>query len=359
MRPGPPISALCGPLRWGVKVDVYRSGRVIYSDLPVSDAKFEWSDTRGVPSQVTYECPLEFVPKSALDPCNRFGQRSRVFVICEDPSGIRWRTPIGWFLHTDWDEGSDSVTVTANDLLQVLEDNPMGWPSSPKSGATILSELKRLSEGLPVALNSGVTDRTVPVKTEFGNSRVESVFKLAESYNFGLRVEADGVLHAYPYRDRFSVDAVYEMRAANGGTGNGLLLSAPDAPIGDKRRPNRWIVTATHHEGDKEEKWTATRTATDYPFEASGYGWVTSHNEFSAAENKAAVEKAADEYMRKDLGALKSRSLEIVPDPRVEVGDVVAAVTDSERIVGRVKAFSMPLSDTNSTMRVDIDVLAW
>lgn len=359
MRPGPGVEDLAAPLRWGVRVDVLRAGRVLAAGVPVANAKFEWTDARSVPAQVTYDAPLSWAPREPLDALNRYGQRSRVTVVCESASGRRWETPLGEFVHTDWQIEGERVQVTAKDLLQLLEDDPMGWPSSPAAGARLSGELRRLAGGLPVALDTGVSDVVVPSNTEFGNSRTESVFKLAESYNFGLRTRADGVLHAYPLRDASQVDVVYEMRGVNDGKGNGLLIDAPLRPVGDKRIPNRWIVTATHHEGDKEQKWTATRTNNVPPFDVDGYGWVTSHNEFSAAENKQAVEKAADEYMRKDLGALKSRSLEIVPDPRIEVGDIVGAVTYNEHIVGRVTAFSMPLSDVGSSMRVDIDVLAW
>ena len=53
-----------------------------------------------------------------------------------------------------------------------------------------------------------------------------------------------------------------------------------------------------------------------------------------------------------------SRSLTVAPDARVEVGDIVGAVTaDGEHLAGRVTAYSLPLDDPTATMRIDIDVL--
>ena len=71
-----------------------------------------------------------------------------------------------------------------------------------------------------------------------------------------------------------------------------------------------------------------------------------------------AVEAAADTYMAKDMSSVISRSLTVAPDARVEVGDIVGAVTaDGEHLAGRVTAYSLPLDDPTATMRIDIDVL--
>ena len=87
---------------------------------------------------------------------------------------------------------------------------------------------------------------------------------------------------------------------------------------------------------------------------------MTSDKEFSAASSQAAVEAAADTYMREDVSAATALTLQVVPDPRIELGDVVGVVAaDGTTWAGRVTAYSLPLSDVASSMRVDIDILEW
>lgn len=356
MRPGPTTDDLAAGMAIGARIDIIRGGRVLTAGVPATDVKLEWSaSSRAVPAQVTYKAPLSWTPVAPLDALNNYGQRSLVTTLMEDRTGRRWEIPLGHYLHTTWSVDSAGVQVTATDLLQLLEDNPAPWPSSPPAGATTDTELRRLAEdALPIVLDDGVPNLPVPRTTQWGTSRTEAVAKLAASQGLGLRCGADGGLHAYRIRTRVRPDAVYTHAS-------GLLLDAPRAPRSGGRRPNRWYVTGTKQasgQGGQEERWTATRRSTAPPYEPGGYGWVTRHEEFSAASSQYAVEQAADTYLAQDLAATQSRSLSVVPDPRIEVGDVVGAVTaDGERLAGRVTAYSLPLSDPGADMRIDIDLM--
>ena len=63
--------------------------------------------------------------------------------------------------------------------------------------------------------------------------------------------------------------------------------------------------------------------------------------------------------MATDLSSLTSRSVEIVPGGRIEVADILGFVTDEETFAGRVIAYTLPVSDVGSAMRVDIEELEW
>lgn len=358
MRPGPPTAVLAGPLSIGVRIDILHGGKVIAANVPVTGAALEHAATRTVRGRLTYSAPRSWAPRFPADPLSAYGQRSRATVICEDISGARWETPLGQFLHQPTEVDGDRTPVEALDLMQVMEEDPMAWPSSPPSGASLSSELQRLAGELPTALDRGVSDSPVPVTSQWGNSRTESVWKLAESKHVGLRVEADGVLHAYPMRDAHSPDVVYETADLGETHGNGLLLDEPLLRLSDRRTPNRWVVTGTAKEGGKDTKWTATRENNAGEFNPRLYGRVTSHKEFSAADSRDAVEKAADTYMAEDLAALQTATLSIAPDPRLEVGDIVGVRTPTQAMAGRVIAYSLPISDVGASMRVDIEVLS-
>lgn len=339
-------------------MDVIRGGRVLATGVPAKEVTFQWSNSsRSVPAQVSYQAPLSWTPKDPLDALNNFGQRTILTALMEDRLGRRWEISLGHFVHTTWSVNNGNLTVTATDLMQLLEDNPAPWGSSPPGDATTLGELRRLSDNVvPIFLDEGVPDLPVPRTTQWGTSRTEAVRKLGESQGFGLRAGGDGALHAFPRKRVAQPDVIYT-------TENGLLIDAPRAPRSGGRRPNRWYATGTKQKTGKEkqeERWTASRTRTLPPYEPEGYGWITSHKEVSAAESQFQVEEAVENLLQSDLQAAQSRSLTVVPDPRIEVGDVVGAVTaDREYMAGIVTAYNMPLTDPSKTMRIDIDLLEY
>lgn len=352
MRPGPDTATLAGAVAVGCRVDVVRGSTVLAVDVPTRGAVLEWAGDKVVPAQLKYEAPLDWVPVSPLDPLNRFGQRSQVTAVYQTPDGRRWEVPLGEYLHTSWSVSTSSVTVTAVDLMQLLEQDPMAWPSSPAPGATLRTEMQRLAGTLPVVLDAGVSDSLVPVSSQWGSSRTEAALSLATSKGCGLRVGPDACLHVYPLRDASALDAVY--------TTADLLLDIDHKPLGTARRPNRWVVTGTSQDGQTETRWTAERTHYEPPYDLDGYGQVTAVTSLPSAAAAADVEAAAAEQMRAALAETASRTIEIVPDPRIEVGDVIGVTTaDGEALAGRVTAYALPLSDPKASMRVDVDVLSW
>lgn len=358
MRPGPPTAALAR-LSWGVVVDVIRGGEVISADLPVEDVKLEWTADRVVPGCLTYSLPLSWAPTHPLAPAHCFGQRSYVTVVCRDETtGREWSTPLGYYLHTGWQETSGAIQVTCLDLMQVLEEDPAAWPSSPPAGSSLSTEMRRLAGRQPVVLDQGVYDGPVSVSSQWGCSRSEAVTKLAQARGCGIRSGYDGALHVYRLHGAASADVVYEDRETPYGPGNGLLLGVEASPRQEPRRPNRWISVGTIKSGDKEQRWTATRTATQPPFDVGGYGWVTRREEAGGSDSAAAVEAAADTMMREDLASMTTTTIRIVPDPRLEAGDTVVVIqADGSTLAGRVRAYSMSMS--GGDMRVDLDVLEW
>ena len=94
-------------------------------------------------------------------------------------------------------------------------------------------------------------------------------------------------------------------------------------PQGRAAAPEPLVRTGSKQQkaqGEQEERWTAEREITDPPYDPAGYGWVTSHKEFSAASSAREVSEAADTYMIQDISSRSSRSLTIIPDARIEVG---------------------------------------
>jgi hypothetical protein len=134
-----------------------------------------------------------------------------------------------------------------------------------------------------------------------------------------------------------------------------------DAPRKSQdRRPNRWTVVGTQGAGDDEQVFVAKVSATQPPYDVEGYGVVRARYEMNMATSQAQVTAAAQTYMRDAMVTSETRSLEIPADPRLELGDIISAQTDTgEMLTGRVTAYSLPVSEPGSDMRVDVGVLRW
>ena len=235
MRPGPSTRALAGPVAVGARIDVHLGRTVVALDIPCEDVQIDWASDRVVPGKLTYTCPASLVPESPASALSNFGQRSHVVAILETRDG-RDEVDLGWWQHQSWEEeSSGKVKVECLDLLQVLEQDPMAWPSSPPSGATVLSEAQRLAGSLPVVLDPGTPNPLVPVSTQWGHSRTEAIRDLCRPRGINWGVKADGCLHLWAQGSGSEPVARY--------SGRDMLIEAPRKSV--ERRPNRWVVVGS------------------------------------------------------------------------------------------------------------------
>ena len=143
-------------------------------------------------------------------------------------------------------------------------------------------------------------------------------------------------------------------------TGRDLLIESSRAS--GARRANRWVVGATGEGEDRESRYTAETTGYEYPYDPAGYGVVTDRNEMQIADGVSALYKAADTYRRNAQAAHGTRSLSIVPDPRLELWDTITVTVPHEAgpetLTGRVTATSLTIDKPDALMRVDLEVLS-
>lgn len=360
VRPGPDVPVLAGPATITPVVTAEFRGTSFV--IPAWDVQIEASADRAVQTRVTFSAPHEYVPASWDDPLACFGQRVHIAARIAAPRG-EWDVQIGVYQIESWEEAQDGhVNVEALDLTQRLEKNEMLWPSSPPEGATLASEVQRLagepSDGgihTAVARNFGIHRLF-----EWGTGRLDAIQKLVEAFGMVYRVTSDGILHVTAPTPTDTAVAAY--------TGRDLLISANRRSRA--RQPNRWMVTGSpktdaserDKAGEKEEvKWAAVVSNwTDPRYRADTYGVVTSSNTMDVAESEDQIREAAETYMKSSLAASEARALQIVTDPRLELGDVVDVrvthLNSSEALRGRVTGYSMTLDDPSQVMRVDLEI---
>lgn len=360
VRPGPDVPVLSGPVTITPVVTAeFRGSSVI---IPAWDVQIEASADRAVQTRVTFSAPHEYVPASWDAPLACFGQRVHIAARIAAPRG-EWDVQVGVYQIESWEETDDGhVAVEALDLTQRLEKNEMLWPSSPPDGATLASEVQRLAgEPSDGGIQTAVARNfSIHRLFEWGTGRLDAIQKLVEAFGMVYRVTPDGILHVTTPTPTDAAVATY--------TGRDLLISANRRSR--PRQPNRWMVTgspktdASEHDDavEKEEiKWAAVVSNwTDPRYRADTYGVVTSSNTMDVAESEDQIREAAETYMASSLAASEARALQIVTDPRLELGDVVDVrvthLNSSEALRGRVTGYSMTLDDPAQVMRVDIEI---
>ena len=358
LRPGPTTDLLAGSVVVGARLSVMRDRQVLTpTGVPGWDVELDETDDRVVPGQLTFMAPKSWVPTHPLAPLANFGQRVHVSQTLT-AGGRPWTVEIGWYQIEDWEEQDEGVQVTALDLLTIPDQNPLVWPSSPPASATFLSELRRMAAPLPVVLDDPV-DRSIPRNTQWGTSRTENIRDLCASYGLEYAVQPDGYLHAWKQRDGRHAVAHYSAKdLGSPGARPGRLLSAPRKS--QARRANRFTVVGTQGSGDDEQRWSATVSATEPPYDEAGYGIKHERHEMNMATSQSQVQQAANTYQRNAMITSEVRSLEIPADSRLRRGVVISAETEAgEFLTGRVRAFSLPVSNHKKTMRVDVEVLLW
>ncbi|KRC37531.1 hypothetical protein [Oerskovia sp. Root22] len=332
-------------------MDVVRGSRVLALGLPCSDVVLEATASKVVPEQLTFSADHQWVPVDPLDALNSFGQRVHVWQVL-DVAGEQTEVDLGWYQLDSWKEQENgSVAVVAYGLGIRLDEDPMVWPSSPRRGARLLEEAQRLAgDHLPVILDPGVENVVLDDGLAWGRSRTEALRDLCLSLGLVSRVGVDGYLHLARHRtDSRVIDAIYTERD--------LLLAAPRT---GKRegRANRQTVVGSSGSGEDATKFAATAELTTSPFDAD-YGVVREITEISGTTSRVGVQAAASRAQSDAAMRATTRSLEIVADPRIELGDVIGVKTSTgELVVGRVDGYSLPVS-TGGSMRVDLEVLAW
>lgn len=324
-----------------------RGSVVLAPDVEVESGSLELSSGQQTQERLSFSLSPDWAPTDEWSPFAPYGQVVRLMVHVEPDGGEGFTVDRGSFLlhEVQWDRGDESaVRVTAYSLLQRLADDDFPFPTSP-DGSSLRREVERLCyPHLVPALDCG--ERELPGGLSWGNRRVEALGKLAELFGLRFYVGADDMLHM--------VDAQLGRVVARY-TGEDLLLS--EQCKASHSTPNRWTAVANKGGGDQShggERYSHTVEVDAGPRTTSLYGVVHKVLQVQDASQDAVV-AAADRAMREATSGADDRSFKIVPDYRLDLGDVVTvAPQDGEPVTGPVTGLVMDLAGGAQSMRVDV-----
>lgn len=210
------LSALTGS-RAGERLicHVWYDGQVVAPDIDVSDWSITSDGSRQIRTQVSLtvtDPDGTLAPWGVDDPLGVGGARVQLIyaltatetvdlgyyrITTSDPAE-------NWTLHAAgsravWVSGGAQIPVGADDLTAIAVADRLLAPESPKAGATVLSEVRRLLSGImPVTVAAGVTDRAVATSTVFERERMDAVEDLLAMISCTHRMTGDGQLEVVP-----------------------------------------------------------------------------------------------------------------------------------------------------------------
>lgn len=198
------------------------------------------------------------------------------------------------------------VDRTINPDLDKLEQ-----PESPKGGATIISEWKRLTgEYFPTVVDDGVMDRAVSTKLVYEKERLEAGQDLLGRISAGYRMGGDGECHVYPLN-----------------TAPVARIEPGNALVSVKRKQaltglyNRWVVEGKD-QGDGQPVRAAVNLTVGPLAYGGDHGKIQSFYQSEMIENYAQAADYAAELRDKFLRTLALElDVTITPNPALQGGD--------------------------------------
>ena len=349
MLPGLTLAELTGSVAVGARISVHRGSTTLIEDLPVTDVVLDGTNQRNVKRQLSFTTTSDYVPSAPLDRLNNYGHRVHAWQRLETAQGKRVEVDLGWFLVESWqeDEADGTMSVEAVDLTRLVETDVAAWPSSPPKNQTLRAELQRLAGSTIPIVYTGSNPK-VDSELQFQTDRLANLADLCAAHGLDFGMRPDGYLHFWELTNR--IVATY--------SASDLIVDAPRESV--ERKPNRYLAVGSKTEGSgdkaKETRWSFEAALTAAPFDKA-YGVVRERLEVQAATSQAMVTKAANDALAKAGGVLGFRSLQIVADARLELGDVAMFVPPvGDPFKGRVTALSLPV-DRPGVMRVDVEVI--
>lgn len=334
-----------------VVMDVFYGPARTMQDVPLEDwsfsgdydAKIKTAGTVVIAYQGDFADSIS--PKEFTDALAPFGQEVRPYLVVT-AGEFRERLPLGVY-RIDEDPTADDVEVEFNGRvithgsrveLSLLDrfhgvDVPSMTPEKPADLTSAWAELTRLAR-LPVTRT--VPDVTIPRSITYARNRLEAVQQIAALLGGRACMRSDGTVGVIP--DELGEPSI-DLRI---GDERGTILSVGNS------MSSAGVYNAVY--GDFEdatgrgfhlEDWIRTGPlAIDGPFGERPIAFPDDQKEFIRSQSQARTALAGFLEQVSTIGP-REMPVSVVPDPRIEVGDVTSLERLSNTITGRVVKYTL------------------
>lgn len=331
-------------------VESWLDGELLAANIPITDAREETDRSLNVPERVTLTVPREadgitWAPDTVDAPLAANGQRLRVQLGIGIGNGETEWFQRGWFVITAAEVNGDEVNVSAEGLLTLVNEARLVSPYQPSG--TLISTLRGLVEpALTVDVTNAPDDRAVPTDVNFDEDRLGAVWDLIDAWPAQMTTSADGVLVVTDVED----DPTPVLTLTDG-TGGTIIRST-----GSSTREGAYnVVVARGTASDGGQVQGVTYDTSDGP---TAYGGPFNplpvpYFYFSPLLTTVAQAQAASASIlaRKIRDVGLEFTVEMVPHPGLQVGDVVQITTNLyTELPCSVESLSLPYLPEGGSM---------
>ncbi len=343
---------LGGSYEYRFNAQAWLGDELLATDVPVTAGSEETDRSLRVPERLTLTVPkrafgTDWTPSDEDSPLAANGQTLKISLgIGQGPDGIAWFQR-GEFLIQETDQADDgeTLTVTAVGLLALIDEARFIAPFQPTG--TVAATARALVEpALTIDMTAAPADKALPSSpVNFDVDRLAAFYELIDTWPASVRMNEGGYLQVLPDDLPTTADIV---AAYTSGTGGTVITAA-----GKSTRDGAFnAVLATGYQPDGTEVRGTQYVPTGpwaYPGGQANPLPVPYVYSSPLIGDRAGAYSAARSIMRNKLrqAARRAYSITAVPDPTLQIGDVVTITCDyGTDLLCTVEAISLPLFAT-------------
>lgn len=355
------------------RADLWYSGTLIAGDLPVISGDLAMDDDAQVRAQGTLvigDPTGDLVPTGPGDPGALAVYGSQIHLrsgVVYQPSGAEELVSLGWYTiqattiderYTRdqtglWVSGGAVHSLTLADRMTAVADARFIAPEQPVA-ATCLAEIRRLCKGiLPFAQWPAITDPSVPASLAYQESRLDAVAALGAAAGVRVYVDSNGALAvrkvADPTTDPVALVVSTDREITDQSTGYTRDQVYNAVVARGEQTADRAPLQAVAYDSDP-----ASPTRWDGPF-----GRKPTFYSSPLLTTLAQCQNTALSLLQ---GIVRGRdrlvTVQAVPNPALEPGDIITAKTPRATFTGVLTAIKLPLAPEGGAAEYTLRVAA-
>ena len=201
------LAVVQGSYTMAMRAESWLDGQLIADGIPVADGSESRDRSLNVPEQISLTLPrreqgYDWDPGTDPEhPLAAYGQQLRIDFGVDVGGSFEWINR-GWFLVTESSSDGDTVSVSAQGLLTLIDEAQLVSPFQPGSTDTLGSVIRALVEpALTVQFDGSLTDRAVPLGMQWDSDRLGAVTEVLDAWGAEASVTEDGFLFVEPVSD--------------------------------------------------------------------------------------------------------------------------------------------------------------
>lgn len=201
------LEVVQGSYTMQMRAESWLDGQLIADSIPIGDGGENRDRSLAVAEQISLTVPrraagVDWDPGTdPAHPLAAYGQQLRIDYGVDVGGRIEWINR-GWFLITESSADGDTVSVSCQGLLTLIDEAKLLTPFQPGTGDTLGTIIRGLVEpALTVQFDGALTDRAVPLGMQWDTDRLGAVTEVLDAWGAEANVTADGYLYVAPVLD--------------------------------------------------------------------------------------------------------------------------------------------------------------